>query len=171
MSEIIGDTSHLHQNTIEFNAVHELLGHSGVTHFPLVECQGLRGLLASRASVTIVSDSLRCQILAPPSADQAAVAQVAVVPSTCPSWPGSGTDILTVGGSVFVQHSLYTGALAVDLRFAPEVAHQIKPAPVVGSPPEVVVAYTVAGADATTVSRLRISGRIRVDGIGFVSSW
>jgi len=173
MSEVIGDTSDLHVNTIPFNAVHTLTGAHGSFAFKLEEASGLKHLLTARASVRIVSDSLTCQVIGPASAAKAVSAHVAVIPHTtnADDLPTTPAHVLTIGGSAFIQHSLYVGALPAPLNFAQEVAHQIKPTPILGGPPMVVGHYTVTGGVNTDTVFLRVSGVISVDGIGFVKPW
>jgi hypothetical protein len=171
MAEIIGDTSHLTQTRVPFNAVHRVSGASRSGHFSLVECAGVASLIRSRAQVRIASESLRCQVVGPAAADQATVLHVAIVPSTCNSWPSSDTDILTIGGSAFCQHSLFVAPAAVPLSFSPEVAHQIKPAPLVGSAPEVVYQLTIVGGAEGSRAHIKISGELEVSGIGFIATW
>lgn len=171
MSDVLGDTSHLHQHRIAFNAVHTLVGPSGHGAFSLVDAPGLRHLLSSRASVKIVSSGLTCQVIGPPAADKAVSVHVAIVPSTAPSHPKSEAQILTIGGSTFTQHSLYVGAVSSPLAFSPEVAHQIKPRPLVGESPLVVFVFTITGGTKDDKANLRVSGEIEVDGIGYVQPW
>jgi len=171
MSDVLGDTTHLHQHRIDFNAVHTIVGASSHGSFCLVDSSGLRHLLSSRASVKIVSQSLTCQVIGPASADKAVSIHVAVIPATATGHPTSEAQILTIGGSAYAQHSLYVGALAVPLAFSTEVAHQIKPAPVVGEPPLVVYVCTITGGTNSDKAYLRISGTIEVDGIGYVQPW
>jgi len=171
MSNLIGDTSNLHTTRIPFHAVHELVGIFGSGHFPLLDCNGIKHLVSARATVRIVSDQLSCQVIGPAAADKAVTVHVAVIPSTAPAWPTTAAHLLTIGGSAFTQHSLYVGASATPLAFTQEVAHQIKPRPLVGSPPEVVYYFSVTGGVATTVSYLRISGILEVDGVGYVQPW
>lgn len=168
---VIGDVSQLHQNRIAFNAVRSITGSSVHGHFALSSAAGFAHLASARASVRIVSDTLRCQIIGPAAADKAVSAYVAVIPSTAPAFPTTAQHILTIGGSAFVQHSLYVGAKTEPLSFSQEVAHTIKPTPLVGSPPEVVFFVEVTGGANTDVSTLRISGHLEVDGIGYVQPW
>jgi hypothetical protein len=171
MSEVIGDTRELHQNTINFNAVHTVSGASGFGHFRLETCSGLQHLLNARASVRIVSSSLTCQVIGPVSAAKAVSAHIAVIPSNATAWPTTAAQILTIGGSAFVQHSLYVGAPTAPLQFSQEAAHQLKPSPVLGSAPEIVFQYTITGGTDADSAYLRISGVLAVDGIGFVTPW
>jgi hypothetical protein len=171
MADVIGDLSHLRLTRIAFNAVHEVSGAEGSGHFSLLSAKGVKHLIGARALVKIVSDSLTCQVIGPASADKAVSAHIAVIPSTSSDWPSTASEVLTIGGSAFIQHSLYVGALAAPLQFTQEVAHQIKPAPVVGSPPEVVYQFTITGGSASSKAYLRISGVLEVDGVGFVASW
>lgn len=173
MSEVIGDTSALHVNTIPFNAVHTLTGAHGSFAFKLQEASGFKHLLVARASAKIVSESLTVQVIGPASAAKAVSAHVAVIPfsSDAADLPTTPAHVLTIGGSAFVQHSLYVVALPAPLSFTQEVAHQIKPAPILGGPPMVVGHYTVTGGVNTDTVFVRVSGILSVDGIGFVRPW
>lgn len=172
MSEVIGDTSHLHRNTVPFSAVIELRGASGAIAAPLCSATGFKHLLAARASVEIVSGSLTCRVVGPVSPTKALTAIVAIVPEDASSeYPTTASQTLTVGGNAFAQHSLFVRPESVPLDFAPEVAHQLKPKPLVGLPPYVVGHFTLNGHTEGDVSRLVISGRLAVDGVGFAKSW
>nr|QYF50209.1 MAG: hypothetical protein [Sichuan deltaflexi-like virus 3] len=170
---LIGDTAQLHQTRIAFNAVITVTGPSGYHHEPLASATGFVQLVGARASVRVVSETLVCQVIGPASANRSVDAFVCVLPASLPaaSFPTTAAQILTVGGSAFCQHSIYVGSTPVPLAFAQEVAHQLKPAPLVGSPPEVCFYYNVAGGGANDTVHLRVSGLLEVDGVGFVQSW
>lgn len=170
MSDLVGDTTHLHTNKVSFNAVHELRGAERSGHFSLTGSTGLKHLLPPRAFVRILSDSLRCRVNGPSTASIATTVHVAVVPGSQADYPTSAAQILTVGGSATVTDSVYRSTVA-ELKFAVEASHQIKPKPQVGELPEVVFSYTAEGGDQTTRAYLIISGEIEVDGVGFVKSW
>jgi hypothetical protein len=173
MSDLLGDTAGLRTQTVPFNAVHELSGASGHFAFDLTGAQGLSHLLDSRAIVQIESDSLSCQVIGPASASKAVSAHVAVIPSssTEADHPTTALQVLTVPGSAFIQHSLYVGAVPASLRFAPEVAHQLKPTPVHGRPPMVVGYFTITGGTAADAAYLKLTGVLSVQGIGYVKPW
>lgn len=169
--QIIGDTSHLTATLVPFNAVYKVTGKKTSGHFRLTECLGFASLLRARASVRIVSSSLTVQVIGPARADKSVNAYVAIVPASLDSWPTTSTGILTIGGSTFVQHSLYIAPTPSSLLFNPEVAHQIKPTPVIGQQPEVVYLVEVIGGEDRDESLLRISGQIDISGVGFVPTW
>nr|QKN22696.1 hypothetical protein [Erysiphe necator associated deltaflexivirus 4] len=171
MSEVIGDTRHLHSNRITFSAVQVVTGSKVSGHFELTTALGFKHLVTARASIRIVSESLQCMIIAPAGADKAVVAHIAVVPTGLPSYPSEAAHVMTIGGSAFCQHSVYSPASPVPLRFSQEVAHQIKPKPLVGLPPEIVYHIQVLGGDKSSETYVKISGEIEVDGIGFAQSW
>jgi hypothetical protein len=170
-SEVLGNVGELHVTTINFNAVHTVTGGSGAGFFDLAECTGLKHLLSARASAKIVSNSLTCQVIGPASAAKAVSAHLGVIPTSCASTPTTAEEVMTIGGSAFVQHSLYVGAQSANLLFSQEVSHQLKPTVVIGSPPRVVFHYTVTGGASTDIVHFRISGVLTVDGIGFVVPW
>lgn len=171
MSELLGDTRDLHTSRVAFRAVITVTGSSASGHVPLTSLPGFRHLLSARASARIVSETLTCQVIGPASATKAVSCHVAVLPATCQVWPSSPPEILTIGGCAFVQHSLFVAPSVAPLAFAPEVAHQLKPTPVFGQPPEVVYHCTITGGAATDSAYICIIGDIEVDGIGFVQSW
>lgn len=171
MSEVIGDTGHLHDNRVPFCAVHTVKGLSDSGHFTLSTCSGFKHLLTARASIRIVSSSLNCMVIGPAAADKAISAHIAVVPAGLKSYPTSAAQIMTIGGSAYVQHSLYVVTSPVPLSFAPEVAHQLKPKPVIGEEPEVVFHFTITGGSVNTEAFIKISGYLEVDGVGFATSW
>lgn len=171
MSDLIGDTRPLTQDIVPFNIVRVLTGPSGSGHFAIPTAQGFKQLASCRASVKIISDTLRCQILGPASASVAPECYVAILPDSVRSWPTAPEEILTIGGSAYCQHSVYSPSRAVPIRFAAEAAHQIKPTPVVGEEPHVAYSYNVVGGDDETKCFLRLSGEMRVDGIGFTQTW
>nr|QQG34643.1 HP3 [Sesame deltaflexivirus 1] len=170
MSELLGETKSLRTQTVDFNAVHTILGPASSGHFLLSECAGLKQLLPARAVVEVVSESLSVQVVGPASASKAVSAHVAVIPANAPE-PTTEAQVLTISGSAFVQHSLYVGAVPAQLRFASEVAHQLKPTPVFGQLPKVVYHCTVTGGATGDKTFLRLSGTVTVEGVGYVSPW
>lgn len=171
MSDLVGDTSHLTQTRIPFSAVKTLLGPQGFGHFTLTSSPGFEQLIKGRAKVKILSDSLHAQVVGPPDPSNAVTVYVAAIPKESTVWPTDASEILTIGGATVVQHSTYVHSQPSKLEFAVEVAHQIKPKPQVGTEPEIVYSFVVAGAEATTQAYLVIKGLIEVDGIGFVQTW
>lgn len=172
MSEVVGDTSHLHDNTVPFSAVITLTGASNHFAVPLTRAEGFKHLLTARASVRIVSGSLTCKAVGPASASKAVTVLAAIVPVNEDNiYPQTPVQVLTVGGHAFVQHSLYVTPTPTRIDFAPEVAHQIKPTPLVGSPPCVAGHFTVTGGAASDITYFTVSGLLSVDGVGFAKSW
>lgn len=171
--DVIGDVAQLRQTLVNFNAVETVIGASVSGSFDLDDATGFSHLVAVRALARIQSDSLRCQVIGPSAPDKAIVAYVAVLPDTASdsNIPTEPADILTVGGSIFTQHSLYVGSQVTPVGFSQDVAHQVKPRPHVGSPPKIVYHIDVIGGDDTSVTFLRISGQLVVEGVGFVKSW
>lgn len=172
MSEVVGDTSYLHNNTVPFSAVLTLTGASGCFSADLVTAVGFSHLLSARASVNIVPGSLLCKVVGPASASKAATVIAAIVPVSKDNiYPETPEDVLTIGGHAFVQHSLYVTPAPTTIDFAPEVAHQLKPTPLVGLPPCIVGHYTLTGGTSTDKSYFTLTGRLAVDGVGFTKSW
>jgi hypothetical protein len=171
MSDLVGDTSHLTQTTFPFSAVKTLKGPQGAGHFTLTTSPGFEQLIAGRAKVVIRSDSLQAQVVGPPDPTKAVTVYVAAIPNGSAKWPTNAAQILTIGGAAVVQHSTYVHSQPSQLKFAVEVAHQIKPKPQVGTEPEIVYSFIVAGAEAETESYLVIKGIVEVDGVGFVQTW
>jgi len=114
---------------------------------------------------------LICKVVGPASATKAVSCHVAVLPAGLSEWPTSPAAILTIGGSAFVQHSLFVAPTSVPIRFASEAAHQLKPTPLFGKPPVIVYHSTITGGQATDTAYICVSGLLEVDGIGFVKSW
>lgn len=172
-SDIIGDVSQLRQTTINFHAVETIVGSTVSGSFDLVDATGFKHLISARAIAKLLSDSLRCQVIGPSAPDKAVTAYVAILPDSLDDddLPTTASEILTVGGSAFTQHSLYVGSQVTPLGFAQEVSHQLKPAPHVGSLPKVVYHINVIGGDDSSESYLRLSGQLLVEGVGFVKSW
>jgi hypothetical protein len=172
MSEIIGDTQHLHRNTVPFRVVHTLPGAGGSSQFLLFDHSTIVKLSSSYASVRIVEESLSVQIVAPPAADKAISVHVAAIPDkTDLGVPTTAAHILSIAGSAYLEASLYSGHTPTQLQFAIECAHQVKPSPVIGYPPKVCVAWTLQGGESSSVSHLVLSGTLSVDGVGFVQTW
>lgn len=171
MSDLVGDTQHLHNRSIEFSAVHTVTGNQLHGSFNLAESPGFAKLAGSHASVKIVSESLACDIIGPASASVASTGAIAVIPVTAPHNPDTVAKVLSIGGSVYCVHSLYQAPIQQPVRFAAETAHQIKPKPLVGSAPKVVYALELEGASATSRILIRIRGVIEVDGTGFIQPW
>ncbi|KAE8238394.1 hypothetical protein A4X09_0g7110 [Tilletia walkeri] len=170
MSDLVGDTTHLHRTTVPFSASHKIVGHEIHGSFLLSDATGFSSVASSRASVKIVSDSLSCKIIGPAAADKAVSTAVAILPETA-SNPTAFEHILSIGGFAYLEHSVYNSPGSVPVAFAAEAAHQIKPKPLVGSPPKVVYYHRVLGGDGKSVSHLVVQGLLEVDGVGFVKSW
>lgn len=172
MSEVVGDTGYLHANTVPFSAVITLTGASGHFSADLVTAVGFSHLLSARASVKIVPGTLLCKAVGPASASKAVTVIAAIVPVNSEGiYPKTPVDVLTIGGHAFVQHSLYVTPVPTKIDFAPEVAHQIKPKPLVGEPPCLVGHYTVTGGTSTDQTYFTLAGQLTVDGVGFAKSW
>lgn len=172
MSEIIGDTQHLHRNTIPFSVVHTLTGDRGSSQFLLFDHATIVKLSSAYASVRIVEESLSIKIVAPPAADKAISVHVAAIPNkTTIGNPTTAVHILSIAGSAYLEASLYSGNSPAQLQFTTECAHQIKPSPVVGYPPKICVVWNLQGGEATSASYLTISGTLAVDGVGFIQTW
>jgi hypothetical protein len=171
MSDLVGDTSHLNEDTVDFSATHELRGLEGSGHFSLVEANGFKQLIGPRASVKIVSETLGVEVIGTPTAEEAVSVHVAVLPSTVTSFPTTRQQIATVAGSTSVTDSVYRGSERRPLRFSVEVAHQIKPKPQVGESPEVAYWFKIVGGTQTSSATLKVTGQVRVQGVGFVQTW
>lgn len=171
MSEIIGDTSHLHRTTVEFSAVHTVTGSSGHGHFELDDTPGFKNYVASHALVEIVSGSLLCEIISPPAAEKVTTATVAVVPSHLTNWPKTRAQIYTIGGAVGFTVSAYHQTPPSPLAFAVETSHTIKPSPLSGSTPAVVFQYSILGGTSTDEVHIRLRGQVHLGGVGFMQTW
>jgi hypothetical protein len=171
MSEFIGDTSYLTQDTVPFSAVHTIRGKAGSGSFVLTETISVKALMKGRAYVTIDPSSLIAELISPPAPDQASHITVAVIPSVVTDLPSTTAAILTIAGSIKIQSSTYDASTPQPLVFAPGVAHQIEPKPLIGYLPQVVYSFSQAGAADTTEGYLRISGTITARGIGFIQTW
>jgi len=167
-SEVIGDTSHLHRRVVRFSAVHTSVGQRGPINFLLADCTGFSHLVAPYASVHIQESSLTAKVIGPASATVAVQAHIAVVPSTFATSPESASQVMLIGGSIFIQHSLFVAPTLSQLEFSPEASYQIKPRPVLGSLPRVLGHYDVVGGSAVSTVHVIISGTVALDGVGFV---
>jgi len=170
-SDVIGDVAELKETLVPFSSVTKVTGTSGAGSFPLASSPGLVKLLAAHGTGRIVEDSLQCRIIGPVGADQAASAVIAVIPSTCSPLPDSISKLLTVPGHAFVKSSVYVPETLQALSFAVGAAHQLKPIPLVGDPPLVVYHYTILGGSQKSEAYIVISGRVSVEGVGFVPAW
>jgi hypothetical protein len=170
-SQVIGDQSILTRTIVPFNAVHTVVGSRVSGHFSLSSATGFKQIIRSRAHVVVISSSLTCQVVGPATADKTINAFIGVVPSTLANFPTTSTAVLSIGGSAFATHALIVGAKPVSLVFAPEVAHQIKPQPLIGEAPEIVYFVDVIGGASTDSSIVRVSGSVEVEGVGFVPTW
>lgn len=171
MSEVIGDVSHLRDHITEFNIVVTITGASGFSDFPLLGASGFQKLIAGRAYVKILPESLTCRVIGPVSASNAIACHVALLPAGLPNYPTTASQVLGIPGSALTRDSLYSSSVPVPLRFSPEVAHVLKPATLVGEPPQVVYCYTLVGGTSTSESLLHISGQVELSGVGFLKTW
>jgi hypothetical protein len=170
MSEFVGDSAHIADDIVTFSCVKALKGANGHGHFSLSKAKGFAEIVACRGVARIVSDTLSVQVIGPPASDKATAVYVAVIPEVS-TYPTDIEEILSIGGSAYVEHSLYSGSRPVSLKFAAEAAHQIKPTPLIGSPPTVVFYFDIIGGDSSSNAFLKISGQVNVRGTGFVKTW
>jgi len=170
MAQFAGDTAGITDEVIAFSCVKQVTGESGAGSFDIASNRGFASIAACRGVVEIVGDSLTCQVIGPPSSQQATAVHLAIVPELT-SYPTTAAEVMSIGGSAYCEHSVYAGSRLSPISFAAEAAHQIKPKPIVGLPPQVVYYFDIIGADASTKAYIKVSGRVKVSGTGFVKTW
>jgi len=170
-SDVIGDTSGLTRHTVPFRAVHDLVGITGHGHFSLIAADGLRQFIGNHSSVKIIPTSVEARVYGPTAANKTIDVYVAILPENLVTWPTLPASIIRQATSTECSHSVYAPGKESKLRFAQDVAYQLKPEPLIGHQPTVAYVFNTVGADALTINHLAISGEIDVQGIGFVTTW
>jgi len=171
MSDALGDPSFLSRDEVPFAAVIEVKTASSHGSLSLVAARGLSQFLPAYASVRIVDNSLTASIFGPASSTTATTVALALVPSTVTTHPREARDILTIGGSAYLQSSAYTTPSSVPLLFPAEVNHQLKPTPVIGALPVLVYHVHVEGGDDHSVTLIQVRGKLKLSGVGFIPTW
>lgn len=168
---LLGDLSELTATQVKFNIAFQVTGTTGHVRHDLATLDGLRPFLAGRAFARIVGDSLTVKVTGSVTQSRSIDAHVCIIPSTYATYPQTGHGVSSVPGSCFAQHSVTASGLPAVLNFPDGVANQLKPAPVWGEPPSLVVVHEILGGDAQSTATVKVSGLLEVGGIGFVQTW
>jgi hypothetical protein len=171
-AQVIGETVELKEQTVKFNAVHEVTGVSGSGSFPLIEANGLSEYVSTHAFVRLVGETVRVSIRGPVSSTIACTVDACVIPDDDDiERPTTAAQIATVQGNASAQHSLLVGVQDSTLEFANGVTHTLKPVPLVGDLPRVCFFFHINGGTASSTAIIKIAGTIEARGIGFVKTW
>lgn len=109
-AQVIGETVELKEQTVKFNAVHEVTGVSGSGSFPLIEANGLSEYVGTHAFVRLVGETVRVSIRGPVSSTIACTVDACVIPDDDDiERPTTAAQIATVQGNASAQHSLLVG--------------------------------------------------------------
>lgn len=170
MSEVVGDVSELHKNSISARAVIRLEGPSGAFHLALSKAQGFNKYFESHAKVSIVGP-LKVSVTGPVTSTIAIRAVVAVIPDKYTDFPTEEGQIHQLQGATTVLHSLLVPVSKPVVAFGNETTEQLKPRTLVDYPPVVVGHFTVAGGNATTVSHLVVEATLALSGVAHHKTW
>jgi hypothetical protein len=174
---LLGDTSELTATTVKFNIAFEVTGASGHSRHNLEDLAGLRPFLVGRAYASIVGDSLSVKVTGSVTQTRSIDVHACIIPkghvdsTGAASWPQTAHGVASVPGSCFAQHSVTSSGSPVPLGFPDGVTSQLKPLPVWGVAPALVVVHEILGGSATSTATIKISGLLEVGGIGFVQTW
>jgi hypothetical protein len=175
VSTVIGPTESLTKQRVAFTAVSVLTGERGTVHFNLREATGISTYVSDYSYVLLDGD-LTVSINAPTSSTISYHAHVCVIPEEFKhngivTRPSGAAQVLTVPGSCSIQRSELVASPFVTLGFPEDIAHQLKPATILGAPPQIVCSWTSEGTTPTSAAHLLIRGTIQVSGVGFRKTW
>jgi len=171
-SAIVGTTAALHLNTVHVKIVHVVNNKQGVVHFALDSRPEILAYSASRSSVKVVGP-ITASFVGPASADAVLGATATIVPTDVNSWPTTVHQVAADSSSVnFAVSALSPVPIAV-LRLSTTINSQLKPRPLFGRHPEVLVAWDVETTATTFRARFEFVVPIELDGVDWVapSSW
>jgi len=172
-TSLIGETRHLHNQRVNFNAVLSCTGTKGVATFILAQAPGLANYIDGFAAARLVNLPLSCSVTGPAAADKALTTHVAVVPQqfVVSSRPSTILEVMSLPGVRKIDSSLYVSTEPVPLQFSPEVTDILKPATLSGTPPCIVVHWHLVGGDDKSTVYINISGTVELEGVGFRPTW
>lgn len=168
---LLGDLSELTATGVKFNIAFQVTGASGHVRHTLSGLGGLAPFLQGRAFARIVGDSLTVKVTGSVTQSRSIDVHVCIIPATFPDYPQTGHGVASVPGSCFAQHSVTSSGEPAILSFPDGVANQLKPSPVWGEPPALVVVHEILGGTQTSTATVKVSGVLEVGGIGFVRTW
>jgi hypothetical protein len=169
-AQVTGETAELHQQTVQFHAVHQVTGVSGAGNFTLFDADGLREYVETHAFCKITGP-LRISIRGPVSSTIACTVDACAIPDDIDDRPDTAAKIATVQGNSSAQHSLLVGVQDATLTFANGVTDVLKPDVLVGERPRICFFYHINGGTASSTAIIKVSGTIEARGIGFVQTW
>jgi len=174
---LLGDVSELTATRVKFNIAFTVEDTEGHVAHDFSTLPGLQPFLAARAFAKIVEDSLSVSVTGSVTSTRSIDAHICVIPSGhvaakgTTDYPQTAAHVASVPGSCFVQHSVTSASSPVPLSFPDGVTGQLKPLPVWGVPPTLVVVHEILGGSAKSTATIKISGVLEVGGIGFVQTW
>lgn len=168
---LLGDLSELTATRVNFNIAILLTGSSGHTRLKLKAQSGISPFLTGRAFARLVSDSLQLKVTGSVTSTRSIDVHACVIPSSEDTYPSTSHEVATVPGSCFAQHSVTSSGSPAPLNFPDGVTGQIKPSPIYGEEPDIVIVHEILGGSATSTATVKISGVLEVGGVGFVRTW
>lgn len=168
---LLGDLSELRATRVKFNIAFQVTGTSGHVRRTLSGLAGLAPFLTGRAFARIVGESLTLKVTGSVTQTRSIDVHACIIPVTTATYPQTGHAVASVPGSAFAQHSVTASSEPSPLGFPDGVATQLKPTPVWGEVPSIVVVHEILGGTATSTATIRVSGELEVGGIGFVQTW
>lgn len=173
MSDInlLGNISELKASSVAFNIAIQVSGTSGVNQYDFNILPGLRQYLVGRAYASIDESSLSLKVTGSVTQTRSIDVHACIIPATISRYPDSASKVASVPGSSFAQHSVTSSAVPAPLGFPDGVTGQLKPKPVWGELPSLVLYHEILGGSQTSTATVKISGSLRVGGIGFVQTW
>lgn len=172
MSEVIGTTAALHVPTFPVRIVHTITSKTGVYHVALDEAPGFKSHIAPHALIKIAGP-VTARLLAPASADIVISAAASIVPTNPLKWP---TDLTGVRAEVSSQPfavSALTPVPTAVLGFHPAINTTLKPKPVTGRHPALLVGWRIDTTQTSFSVDLAVSFEVEFSGADWVepSSW
>jgi len=169
-SEVIGDVSELHLQTITIPAVHLGVGHNTTGHFKLTDNADLQHYINGHATVQIVGDIV-LEVSGPVSSTIATSALVALYPDKYTTGPTVKAHVASLEGRVNIQHSLLVGSVTAAPKKSREVGESLKVKTLVDYPPVVAYHVDIAGGNANSAWTLTAHVPIVVGGVSHRKTW
>jgi len=168
---LLGNISELSSTRVPFNIALTVSGVSGHSRHSFDALAGLRQFLVGRAYACIVTDSLQLKVTGSVTQTRSIDVHACIIPSDFATYPQTAQAVTSVPGSAFAQHSVTASGPPATLSFPDGVTGQLKPSPVWGELPSLVVVHEILGGTQQSTATIKVSGVLEVGGIGFVQTW
>jgi len=171
-ADVIGSLDALTRTTVTVKVTHRISTASGVAHFPILSATNVAALAASRGEVRVEGDVV-ASFVCPASADFVAAASAAIVPCDAGLWPSDVEQVAEAPGASNFATSAISGTSVVSLSFDSAINRVLKPTPIAGRSPAIVVGWDVDTTKTEFTARFEFTLHLHLTGVDWVrpSSW